>query len=144
MGSEMCIRDSLDTDALSAMSVGSSEIQDISGNISLHGITQEIEAQVIVARTTANSLVVSTIQPVLVDSNDFEFSSGIQILREAANIASIGEVVPVYFRLSYVANSDVDTTPVALAPAPAAPSNLNAVVNDASTNAALNLSLIHI
>ena len=111
----------LDTDALAAMSVGTTLVQDISGDISLHGIRQDISAQVIIARTSVGTMTVSTVQPILLDVNDFEYGTGIQLLREAANIAQIGEVIPVYFSLSYVANTDVNTAAVSLPATPGTP-----------------------
>jgi len=128
----------LDTLALSSMSVGSSATQTLAGNLTLHGVSQDIEADVLIAKTSATSLEVFTVKPILVDSKNFEFASGIEVLRTIANLSSIGEAVPVYFSLRYEANTDVTVAPVALADKPAAPTNLIADYSVASTTTALN------
>ncbi len=114
----------LDTNALSTMAAGSSARQTLNGDISLHGVSQAIEAEVLVTKTSATNISVATLKPILVDSKDFDFASGIEVLRTVANLAAIGEAVPVYFRLNYVANTSVDVTPIAIAERPAAPSVL--------------------
>ncbi len=123
--------------SLSSMSVGESDIQNINGRLSLHGVTQDIQAEVIVAKTSETSLLVSTIKPILIDSKGFDFASGVEVLRNLASLASIGEAVPVYFRLRYELNTDPNTEPVLIASAPAAPSNLSGQYNPTSTNTLL-------
>ena len=128
----------LDLDTISSMSVGSSRTQTISGSLILHGVSQEVETDVIITKTSNTDMQVSTLRPILIDSNDFEFSSGIEVLRGLANLASIGEAVPVYFRLHYDANTDDRALPIAIGEAPAEPSNLDGDYDSASTTSALS------
>jgi mono/diheme cytochrome c family protein len=128
----------LDLASLSSMPIETSVIQTLSGNITIHGVSQNIEADVIIAKTSATSLLVSTLKPILVDSKNFDFASGIEVLRTLASLSSIGEVVPVYFSLTYVANTDVSVLPIAMATQPAGPTDLNAVYNQTTANSALN------
>jgi len=135
------ITTSLDTDALSTMPVGASELQSLTANLTLHGVGQEVEAEVIVAKTSATSLVVSTVKPILIDSKDFEFASGIEVLRNLADLASISETVPVYFSLHYVANTEVNRPPLAKADEPSPPGSLIAeyIGSDGSELSALTI-----
>lgn len=128
----------LDTASLASMPAQMSIKQTLSGSLTVHGVSQDIEADVIIAKTSANSLLVSTLKPILVDSKDFDFAGGIEVLRMLASLSSIGEVVPVYFNLHYVANTDVDVSPVAMPSAPSGPSSLNAEYNPTTTNALLD------
>lgn len=124
----------LDPETLSAMNVGATEMQSITGKLSLHGVSQDIVAEVIVAKTSETSLMVSTVKPIIIDSKDFDFASGIDVLKGIASLAAIGEVVPVYFSLHYEANTGLA---LSLPNQPEAPTNLSAQYNATSANASL-------
>lgn len=128
----------LDPELLSSMEVGASQIQSIAGKLTLHGVSQDITADVVIAKVSATSLIVSTVKPILIDSKGFDFASGIEVLRTLANLSSIGEVVPVYFHLRYEANAEANTPPLSMVREPAAPSNLSGQFDAISTNALLN------
>lgn len=128
----------LDPEALSSMSVGSVNTQNVTGKLTLHGVSQDVVAEVLVAKTSETSLVVSTIKPILIDSKNFDFASGIEVLRAIANLSSIGEVVPVYFRLHYGVNTNPSASPLTIGSKPAAPTALSAQYNVTSSNALLN------
>ena len=128
----------LNEDSLSDMPTGSSASQTVVGELILHGVSQNITSDVLILKPSPDEIIVSTLQPILIDSKAFDFASGIEILRTIANLATIGEVVPVYFRLQYVANTDNDLLPLAMAMEPAAPSNLIGEYSVSSNNAALN------
>ena len=115
----------LNLDTISSMSVGSSRTQSISGSLILHGVSQDVETDVVITKTSNTDMQVSTIRPIFIDSKDFEFSSGIEVLRNLASLVSIGEVVPVYFRLHYDANTDDQALPIAMGEEPVEPSNLD-------------------
>ena len=108
----------------------------ITGDLTLHALTQEVEAQVLIARTSATDLIVSTIQPIRIDSNDFELDNGIEILRGLAGLTTISETVPVYFSLHYVANTDANAAPLTLAAQPAQPGVVNADFRSSGPNLA--------
>ena len=116
----------LDADDLASVAVGTSQIKTITGDLTLHALTQEVEAEVLIARTSATDLIVSTTQPIRIDSNDFELDNGIEILRGLAGLTTISETVPVYFNLHYVANTDANAAPLTLAAQPAQPGIVNA------------------
>lgn len=128
----------LDPETLSDMEVGASKTQSIVGKLALHGVSQDITAEVIVAKSSASTLMVSTVKPILIDSKNFDFASGVEVLRTLANLSSIGEVVPVYFHLRYQANADSNTPPLTMASTPAAPTNLSGQFDATSANALLN------
>jgi len=128
----------LDPRSITQMDVGESELQTISGELILHGVSQSIEAEVVVAKTSKSSLMVSTVKPILIDSKRFDFASGIEVLRALASLSSIGEVVPVYFNLRYDIATDSSEAPISVASKPIAPSELLAQYNTSSTSSVLN------
>lgn len=128
----------LDINALSTMQAGDYQIDTLSGELSLHGIRQSVTAEVFISKTSATELTVSTLKPVLIDAKTFDMASGIEALRLVANLSSIGEAVPIYFRLHYVANSDTNTAPVFMPTIPADPDSLQGQFNSASAEAQLN------
>ena len=127
----------LNPDTISSMSIGSSRTQSITGSLILHGVNQDVETDVIITKTSNTDIQVSTLRPILIDSTDFEFASGIEVLRNLASLASIGEAVPVYFRLHYNANTDDQALPIAIGEEPIAPSNLDGNYDSASSTSAL-------
>lgn len=115
---------SLDTAMLAQLEAGDSQRQSITGELSLHGVRQTISADLLVLKTTSDTLTVSNLQPILIDSKSFDMAAGIEALRVVANLSSISEVVPVYFHLTFNANTDPESPAVAMAEAPAAPDGL--------------------
>ena len=127
----------IDPAALETMAVGSVLEQNVAGRLSLHGINQTIEADVLLVKHSDNRISVSNTKPILVDSKQFDMNGGIEILRTVANLSSIGEVVPVYFRLVLDANNDPMQTAIARAAVPSAPNTLSAAFDENSNDATL-------
>lgn len=125
---------SINVDALTA---GSSQKVTLPGSLSLHGINMALDAEVIVTKLRDDKLNVSTFKPIIIDTKKFDMNGGIETLRTVANLASIGEAVPVYLSLSLDANSDSSVLPIALADKPAAPINLAASYNTTSSEVGL-------
>lgn len=111
----------LDTAAMSALGVGQSQLMTLAGNLSLHGVSKALTAQVLVTRTDANNLQVVSAKPILINSVDFDLNAGIEALRAVANLTNIGEMVPVYLRLHLVANTDKTKMVIAVPGTPTAP-----------------------
>ncbi|WP_179957623.1 DUF1592 domain-containing protein [Exilibacterium tricleocarpae] len=128
---------SIDIDALTAMAVGTTRVESLQGSLSLHGIRQDIATDVLVVKRTATDITVSTLQPILIDSKQFDMASGLETLKTIANLTSIGQAVPVYLRLHYVANTDPAQAPVAMPAAPAAPGPLAGDYDPAAAEARL-------
>ncbi len=127
----------LDTDALASMAVGSSFVDNVQGELSLHGISQTVSAEVLIVKASEGDVYVSTLQPINIDSKDFDMASGLEVLRGIANLTSINQSVPVYFRLHYVANTDPNVLPLSTPLTPLSPSSLAGSYDEASTEAEL-------
>lgn len=130
------VRAHVDSDLLSAMAVGETHLLTLAAELSLHGIKQALSAEVLIVKTSASAVSISTIEPLLIDSNSFDMSYGIELLRTVADLTSIGEVVPVYFHLNYVAATDAQ--PIAMPDAPNAPSSLTGSFDPVEAEASLN------
>ncbi len=131
-------RAQVDTAALTQMVPGDTRFVTLTGDFSLHGMRQAVTAEVLIARTSANDLSVSTVQPIHIDSKQFDMAGGIEALRTVANLSSIGEVVPVYFNLHYQANADTSVQPVDMPVAPQDPTNLTGTFSAATAQANLD------
>ena len=131
-------RASLNTDALAQMTAGETIFETLTGEFSLHGVRQEIAADVLIAKVSASEVLVSTVKPVNIDSNDFDMASGVEALRVVANLSSIGEAVPVYFQLHFIANNDAGVQPVDMPLAPADPAILQGSFDTNTIEATLN------
>lgn len=131
-------RMNLDTAMLDAIPIGDMRTDTLIGTLSLHGVPQMVAAEVLITKISATELQVSTLKPVNIDSKNFDMASGIEALRVVANLSSIGEAVPVYFHLRYVANTDNAVQPVDMPAAPADPSTLTGEFEVASSQAQLD------
>ncbi len=70
-------------------------LEDLTFEISLHGISAELSSNMYVTRINADKVLVETAAPVLVHADDFNLGKGILKLRELAGLDSITPVVPV-------------------------------------------------
>ena len=130
----------LEPEFLASLKIGKPQVSDISGELSLHAIRLELSANVMVTRLSEQQLTVSNIKPVIINSQSFELDTGIESLRNVANLVSISETVPVYFQLVFNAETDGSSEHLTMPTAPAAPSDLSANFNTADITAQLNWS----
>jgi hypothetical protein len=70
-------------------------LEDLTFEISLHGISAALSSNMYVTRINADKVLVETATPVLVHADDFNLGKGILKLRELAGLDSITPVVPV-------------------------------------------------
>ena len=91
----------LDMAAFKKIAVGKTAILPLSGSIGLHGQNQQVNVDVLVAKLTKNSFVVSSLQPVVIKASGFDLVKGINKLKELAGLPSISNVVPVSFVLTF-------------------------------------------
>ncbi|MBQ4812478.1 DUF1592 domain-containing protein [Pseudoalteromonas luteoviolacea] len=128
----------IDNALLSNLEIGQPVIQNMTGEISLHGINHQMTLDVLVVKLASGKVNVSTLSPIIIDSKSFEMDYGIEALRVVANLTSIGESVPVYFNLTYLAAEQDNFEPVAMPEKPAAPTELSASVLSIDAKAQLN------
>ncbi|QEY14667.1 DUF1592 domain-containing protein [Cellvibrio sp. KY-GH-1] len=127
----------LDLAAIEAMGVGTTAIQSVTGNLTLHGIAKSVVFDALVVKNSSGSVSFSPKKPIVINSADFDLNAGIESLRSIAGLSTIGEKVPVYFKM-FLSNSNPSNTPaITLATAPTAPVSLTGTVN-ATGAASLN------
>lgn len=122
---------------IDTMAVGATQLDTLEGTLSLHGIHQSVSAEVLIVKHSADQVSVSTMKPILIDSKNFDMAGGIEVLRKVASLTSIGEVVPVSFRLVLDANNDPNVLAVARDEPPAAPSALGGAFDENSNDVTL-------
>ncbi len=128
---------SIDLNSLTTLNVGETIQQSLTGTLILHGVQQDIISEVLIAKLSPTQISVSTLAPVIIDSKNFDLDAGIEALRLVANLSSIGESVPVYFSLTFTANTEETTQPLAMPTPPFAPSELQATFDPVNLQANL-------
>ncbi|KAF7771125.1 hypothetical protein PCIT_a4168 [Pseudoalteromonas citrea] len=123
---------------LSNLVIGQPTTQNITGQISLHGVNQEVSLDVLVVKLASGRINVSTLTPMIIDSKAFDMDYGIEALRVVANLSHIGEAVPVYFNLTFLSAEQDSFQPVAMPNKPLAPTELSANVISTDNKAHLN------
>lgn len=126
----------LDLAALDAQAVGSIKVQSISGNLVLHGVVKSVVFDAVIMKHANNSISVSTRRPIVINSVDFDLNAGVEALRAIANLSTIGEKVPVYFKVFLNRDNPTNAPAISLAAAPVAPTGLTGTV--LSAGASLN------
>ena len=91
----------IDYQALTNLSVGTETTLSTGVILTLHGITETFDAQLIVARLTASRISVRTAIPVLIDARTYQLEDGIETLKTLAGLNSIGLTVPVDLHLVF-------------------------------------------
>lgn len=91
----------LNMDELSTLKLGDTAVKQVSVSVKLHGNSQVLDATLQVVRLSDQSLLVTTVKPILLNSVDFGLSEGVTKLMEVANLPSISHAVPVSFSLVF-------------------------------------------
>tara|TARA_B110000114_G_C14985736_1_gene354405 strand:- start:10 stop:603 length:594 start_codon:yes stop_codon:yes gene_type:complete len=94
------ITGSIDLDALTDMDAGSSVARQINFELSLHGQSVALAADVQITRT-GEGVIVSTLKPLVVMADSFALTAGVEMLREVAGLPSISRAVPVSFTVVF-------------------------------------------
>ncbi len=90
----------INLDALTDMAAGASIARQIDFELALHGQTVALAANVQITRT-GEGVVVSTLKPIVVQSDAFSLTAGVEKLREVAGLPSISRAVPVSFTVVF-------------------------------------------
>ena len=99
---ELLISIKLDADQLASLSVSSPVVMEVNTTISLHGISKEITATLLVTRLQTGCLLISSLHPVLISLADFGLLDNLEKLRLYAKLDSIANTVPVTINLFYL------------------------------------------
>ncbi|PCJ26242.1 MAG: hypothetical protein COA96_05735 [SAR86 cluster bacterium] len=90
----------VDIDALSDLSTGASQRSEVEFELSLHGASVSLTADLMINRTQAG-LVASTMKPIIVKADSLGLLAGIERLREAAGLPGISRSVSVSFTVMF-------------------------------------------
>ena len=91
----------LDVKAIDKMAIGETYKDSISFNLSLHGVSKEMATDVQVVKLAKNRILAISMNPVIVNADQYNLLEGVEKLREAANLPSISTAVPVTFSLMF-------------------------------------------
>lgn len=83
------------------MKPGDSALQSQKLTLSLHGQQKMMDSTFLVTRLSDGRLMVSTIEPLIVNADDFTLGKGVEALREVAKLPSISTAVPVTVNLIF-------------------------------------------
>jgi len=92
---------SVDMPTLQAMPAGSSTRLPSTVVLSLHGVEQSLDVELIVSRLSASTVLVQSANPILIQAGDFGLEAGVEALRVIANLDVISYAVPVNVNLFF-------------------------------------------
>lgn len=73
---------------------------ELDAKLSLHGHEEVITLKVLAAPAKDNTLIVTSLRPVLIHADDFALAKGVTLLQDIAKLNVISQVVPVSFTLT--------------------------------------------
>ena len=120
------------------MAAGSIGVQSVTGNLVLHGIVKSVVFDALVVKHANNSVSFSPRKPIVINSVDFDLNAGVEALRAVAGLSTVGEKVPVYFKMFLNRDNPSNVPAISLATAPAAATGLTGTVSNATGAANLN------
>ena len=94
------ITSQINSDGLTNMALGSSEVIGLDFTLELHNQSQTYNATVLVSRQEAG-LIATTLKPIVVNAESFDLVAGVEALREVAGLPSISRAVPVSFTVVF-------------------------------------------
>jgi len=95
------ISTALDLKAVTDMNIGDTYKDSMNISLSLHGVSKQMVADVRIVKLTKNRVLAESLKPVIVNTDDFKLSEGVEKLREVANLPSISSAIPVTFSLVF-------------------------------------------
>lgn len=91
----------IDPKALESLPVGQIQRMAAEGQLTLHGQSQTLTLSMMVGRLDADTLMVASTEPLLIEASKFGLSEGVEKLRAIAGLPSISEAVPVVFVVTF-------------------------------------------
>ena len=95
----------LDKSKLAAVATAARASYTLQARVNLHGITKDFDIPVTIARVSDTAVSVSTIKPVEVTADTFDFMKGLAKLSDAQNGISIVPAASITFDLTFVSGS---------------------------------------
>lgn len=92
----------LDAKAIEALQVSGALVDmPVLAHVDLHGVKKDQNAKLRVFKLSEHKLLVTTLEPVLLNPADFNMQTGLNKLLEIAKLSSITSIVPVTFSLVF-------------------------------------------
>ncbi len=91
----------VDMDKFNELKVGGQLSADLALDFDLHGQEQTIEAELVILRLTADTVVVIPNDIIFLDVEKFDLLPGLKKLQELAKLSSISSTVPITFHLTF-------------------------------------------
>jgi hypothetical protein len=102
----------LDLSKYTTLRVGESKTNTIDLSITLHGTALKKPVLIKVTRSSARSVEVTSLGPIIIHASQFALADGVESLRKIAGLQSIDLMVPVTFDLRLVKDASVKQEPV--------------------------------
>ncbi len=130
----------LDLNALDALEVGSIQVQTLTGTLILHGVTKSISFDATIVKHSSTSISVSPRRPIIIRSDYFDMSAGVEALRAIVGATNITENTPVYFKMFLNRESTNSVAAIVLPTAPATPASFTGTISQVSAESTLTWS----
>ena len=98
---EAHISGDVDLARVAKLEVGETYSDSITLKLSLHGVSKEITSGVQITKLSGNKVLVTSLEPVLVNAEDYTLAQSIEALRVVASLPAISTVVPVTYSLVF-------------------------------------------
>lgn len=87
----------LDPAKYADLAVGERRIEPVALVVDLHGGKAQVDSELYVTRLADNKILVETVKPLILESEDFGFLPGLEKLKELAELSAITPAAPVAF-----------------------------------------------
>lgn len=91
----------VDLERVTKLEVGETYTDSITLNLALHGLSKEVSSQVQVTRLADDKVLITTLEPVVLNAADYKLAEGLEALRVIAQLPAISPVVPVTYSLVF-------------------------------------------
>ncbi len=98
---EANISGSVDLARVSELEVGDTYTDSIALKLSLHGVSKDVTSGVQITKLSNDKMLVTSLEPVIVNAGDYKLAEGIEALREIASLPTVSTVVPVTYSLVF-------------------------------------------
>lgn len=85
--------------SLDMLKVGEVKVHELSGTLTMRGITHPLRAELVVVRTADNSLLVQSLRPVLINAANYQMAEAFEQLKAMVGLFNIPQLIPVSVKL---------------------------------------------
>jgi polyisoprenoid-binding protein YceI len=89
----------VEMESIKALKPGDEKDVDVAGDLTLAGVSKPATAKLRVVRLSANRLLVSTREPLIVNANDYSLQAGVEALRTVMGLNVLSPSAPVDFSM---------------------------------------------